>query len=547
LAKQIIFNDEARAKLLEGVDIIADAVKVTLGPKGRNVIIDRGYGTPHVTKDGVSVAKEINVEDANVNVGVQLVKEVASKTADNAGDGTTTATVLAQAIAHAGMKNVAFGANPMEIQRGLDKGVKAIVASLKDMSREVSSKEEIAQIGAISGNNDSEIGNLLADAMDKVGNDGVITIEEAKGLETYLNVVEGLSFDKGYASPYFITNPETSEAVLDSPYILIVDGNVGNMKKIVPVLELVSQTGKSLMIIANEFEHETLATLVVNHVRGTLKVVAVNAPSFGDTRKDILSDIAVITGGEVVTDGEGPGLEMSDVTIDTLGTAKRVVISKDSTTIVEGGCTDEVLYERINVLRNQIANTTSEYEHDKLQERLARITGGIAVIHIGATTETELKEKKDRIEDALHATRAAVQEGIVPGGGVALIKAVKALDGVETDNSDQDVALDILRSVVEAPLRYIIDNAGLEESVIVSNVKDNTSMSYGFDARNEVYTDMYYAGIIDPVKVTRTALENAVSIAGYILTTECVITEIPQDMSAMGQPPMPASPFNGMM
>ena len=870
MGKQITFNDDARTKLLEGVNIIADAVKVTLGPKGRNVIIDNGRGAPHVTKDGVTVAKEISVDDPVANVGVQLVKEVASKTADNAGDGpqplyskvltprgfvemgslsvgdeicgtdntiqsvvgvypkgdkeiveiqfsdgrvveccedhlwdittyygrkitttvksmvefgvrigshysfytpqtsvdfshqncpldpytlgvllgdgsigaltphdgsieislgkskghiidkivlpeglelshtyidntnsyrvkikgrtttghtfhdilktlnilgttshtkyipdiylyntlecreqllqgmldtdgyinirglfeystvsdklkddfinlcrsigmslnytyhtrdndpdsysnnpihritqlkgykygnkivsikytgrftemrcikvsnsdhlyitdnyivthnTTTATVLAQAIAHAGLKNVAFGANPMDLKRGLDLGVKSIVDELKSMSRQVSSKTEIAQIGAISGNNDAEIGELLAEAMDKVGNDGVITIEEAKGLETYLDVVDGYSFDKGYASPYFVTNPDTSEAVLENPLILIVSSRIDNMKHLIPSLEVSSQEGRPLLIIADDFEHEALAVLVMNHVRGAVKAVAVKAPSFGDARLDALSDIAVLTGGGLI--GTEGGVKLEDATVDMFGTCKRVTITKDSTTIVSGGCKADELETRINNIRAKVNSSDSAYETDKLQERLAKLSGGVAVIHIGATTETELKEKKDRMDDALHATRAAVQEGIVPGGGVALIRAVKALDTVVVENDDQRVALDILRQSIEYPLRFIVSNAGIDASVIVEAVKTESG-SFGYNAYTEEYVDMYEAGVIDPVKVTRTALENASSIAGYILTTECLITELPKEVPEL-QAPMMAPSFGGGM
>jgi len=543
LGRQITFNVDARAKLLEGVDTIANAVKVTLGPKGRHVVIDRGYGNPIVTKDGVTVAKEVYVDDKEVNVGVQLVKEVASKTADNAGDGTTTATVLAQAIAQEGLKNVAFGANPMDIQRGIDLGVNAIINELKSMARPIINKEEIAQIGAISGNNDKNIGEILANAMDKVGNDGVITIEDAKGIETYLSVVEGLSFDKGYASPYFVTNPDTNEAVLDSPLILVVNNSVSNMKKIIKALELVSQTGKSLLIIADDFEHEALATLVVNHVRGTLKVVAVKSPSFGDTRVDILSDIAVLTGATVI--GVEGGVSLDDVTIDMFGTSKRVVIGKDATTIIDGGCEAQDLEERITLLRTKIENATSSYEQDKLQDRLAKLSGGVAVIHIGATTETELKEKRDRLEDALHATRAAVQEGIVPGGGVALLRASKVLDDVVTENEDQQVAINILRKAIEAPMNFIVENTGRNGAMVIQKVLEGEG-SFGFNAYTDEYVDMIDEGIIDPVKVTRTALENAASIAGYILTSECIITEIPKETNG-AQAPMPASPFDGMM
>lgn len=527
MAKQIIFNDEARTKLIEGVDIIANAVKVTLGPKGRTVVIDKGYGSPHVTKDGVTVAKEIDVEDKFTNVGVQLVKEVTSKTADKVGDGTTTSAVLTQAIAHAGLKNVSFGANPMDVKRGIDAGLKEVVSYLHNIAIAVSTKEEIAQVGAISANNDKEIGDLLADAMDKVGNDGVITTENAKGLDTYLTVVDGVKFDKGYASPYFITDQNTTEAVLDSPYILIVDGEINNMKKIVSVLEKVTKTGRSLLIIANEFEHETLATLVINHVRGTLKVVAVKSPSFGDTRTDILSDIAVITGGKVINDDFGKS--MDEVTLEDLGTSKRLVVSKDETTIIEGGCDNTDLSSHISILRSQLNATSTGYEYEKLKDRIARLTGGVAVIHIGGSTETELKEKKDRIDDALHATRAAIEEGIVAGGGTALLNAIPSLDNVVVENDDQKIGVNILRSILSMPLKTIVNNAnGGNGDVVVNEIITKfTDSNYGYDAYNEKYVNMVEEGIIDPVKVTRTALENAISVAGYILTTECIITDAP--------------------
>jgi len=541
MGKQITFNDEARSKLLEGVDIIANAVKVTLGPKGRNVMIDRGYGAPHATKDGVTVAKEIDLDDKELNLGAQLVKEVASKTADNAGDGTTTATVLAQAIAHAGLKNVSFGANPMDLKRGLDAGVKNITENLAKMARAVSSKEEIAQVGAISANNDKEIGQLLADAMEKVGNDGIITIEDASAADTFLSTVDGMQIDNGYMSPYFATDTDTMKATHESPLILIHDGRIANMKNIVKVLELVSQSGRPLVLIAEELDSEVLATLVMNHMRGALKVVAVKSPGFGDRRKELLSDIAVLTGATVISD-DVSDVKLEDVTsLDVLGTCKRITVTADDATIVEGGGTAEELDARVKTLRAQIAQGGTDYEVEKLQERLAKLSGGVAVINIGATTETELKEKKDRLDDALHATRAAVQEGIVPGGGVALLRAVSTLDEVETENDDQKAAIKILREAIEAPLRHIVDNAGLEASVVIAKVKDGEG-SFGFNAYTEKYADMYEDGVIDPVKVTRTALENAVSIAGMILTTECVITTIPKDTPEQQQM-MPQTPF----
>ena len=541
MGKQITFNDDARSKLLEGVDIIANAVKVTLGPKGRNVMIDRGYGAPHATKDGVTVAKEIDLDDKELNLGAQLVKEVASKTADNAGDGTTTATVLAQAIAHAGLKNVSFGANPMDLKRGLDAGVKNITENLAKMARAVSSKEEIAQVGAITANNDKEIGQLLADAMEKVGNDGIITIEDASAADTFLSTVDGMQLENGYMSPYFATDTDTMKAVHESPLILIHDGRIGNMKTIVKVLELVSQSGRPLVLIAEELDSEVLATLVMNHMRGALKVVAVKSPGFGDRRKELLSDIAVLTGATVISDDVGD-IKLEDVkSLDVLGTCKRITVTADDATIVEGGGTAEELEARVKTLRAQISQGGTDYEVEKLQERLAKLSGGVAVINIGATTETELKEKKDRLDDALHATRAAVQEGIVPGGGVALLRAVSTLDEVETENDDQKAAIKILREAIEAPLRHIVDNAGLEASVVIAKVKDGEG-SFGFNAYTEKYADMYEDGVIDPVKVTRTALENAVSIAGMILTTECVITTIPKDTPEQQQM-MPQTPF----
>ncbi len=539
MGKEIIFNDDARSELLEGVNILANAVKVTLGPKGRNVILDKGYGAPVVTKDGVSVAKEITLDNTMQNIGASLVKEVASKTADNAGDGTTTATVLAQAIAETGLKYVAFGSNPMDLKRGIDIGVKAMVNKLHTLARPVSTTAEIAQVGTISGNNDPEIGDILAEAMEKVGNEGIITIEDGSGLDTYLSVVEGMQIDKGWLSPYFVTNQDTNEAEFDNPYILITDSKIVGMKSLVPVLEAVSSVSGSLVIIADGVEQEALATLIMNHMHGAIRVCAVNAPAFGDRRKDILEDLAILTGGTVIS--QHLNMELENATIDMLGRSKKVVVGKDESTVIEGACNGEALIAHIEQIRAQIENAETGYEIDRLQERVAKLSGGVAVINIGATTETELKEKKDRIEDALHATRAAVLEGIVPGGGVALLRAVDALDSVPTENEDQKIALDILRTAIEAPLRHIVSNAGLEASVILDKVK-NAEGATGFNAYSEEYVDMFDAGVIDPVKVTRTALENASSIAGFILTTECVVANIPKEQTAQPQQ-APQSPF----
>ena len=483
MGKQLSFNDDARKDLLKGVDLIADAVKVTLGPKGRNVIIDRGFGAPHSTKDGVTVAKELDFDDKFTNVGAQLVKEVASKTADNAGDGTTTATVLAQAIAKAGLKYVSFGSNPMDLKRGLDAGAKNIVKNLRELATPVTSKEEIAQVGAISANNDIEIGKLLADAMDKVGNDGIITIEEAKGFDTYLSTVDGMQFDNGYLAPHFVTNTETMKSELDSPLMLIHSGRISNLKTLVKPLELVSQTGRPLVLIADDVEQEVLATLVMNHMRGALKCVAIKSPGFGDNRKDLLDDLAVLTGGIVISD-DGSTMKLEDIVdITPFGSCKRITTTKESTTIIEGAGEAEALNERVNTLRSRLQNDMGDYERDKIQERLAKLAGGVAVINIGATTETELKEKKDRVEDALHATRAAVQEGIVPGGGVALLRASSYLDEVDTENDDQKMALTILLDAVEEPLRAIVSNAGLDASVIVNRVRENDDdYAFGFNA-----------------------------------------------------------------
>ncbi|MDW8464846.1 MAG: chaperonin GroEL [Chloroherpetonaceae bacterium] len=522
-AKLIYFNAEGRAALKRGVNKLADAVKVTLGPKGRNVVIEKKFGPPTVTKDGVTVAKEIELEDPLENMGAQMVREVASKTSDVAGDGTTTATVLAQAIFREGLKNVTAGANPMDLKRGIDMAVHAIVEELKKISRPISSKKEIAQVGTISANNDKEIGDLIAEAMEKVGKDGVITVEEAKGTETELKVVEGMQFDRGYLSPYFVTNAETMEAELEEPLILIHDKKISSMKDLLPILEKVVQMGKSLLIIAEEVEGEALATLVVNKLRGTLKVVAVKAPGFGDRRKAMLEDIAILTGGTVISEEKGYKLE--NATIAYLGQAKRVVVNKDNTTIVEGKGKSDQIKARINEIKMQIEKATSDYDKEKLQERLAKLSGGVAVINIGASTEVEMKEKKARVEDALHATRAAVQEGIVPGGGVALIRAARALDNLKPENDDQRTGIEIVRRAIEEPLRMIVANTGtMDGAVVLQKVKEGKD-DFGFNARTEQYENLIQSGVVDPTKVTRTALENAASVASLLLTTEAVIVE----------------------
>ena len=540
MAKQITFDVEARDALKRGVDKLANAVKVTLGPKGRNVIIEKKFGAPTVTKDGVTVAKEIELEDRLENVGAQMVKEVASKTSDVAGDGTTTATVLAQAIMNAGLRNVTSGANPMDLKRGIDAAVKTIVQELKSLSRDIEGKNEIAQVGSISANNDQEIGDLIADAMDKVGKDGVITVEEAKGTETSLDTVEGMQFDRGYLSPYFVTDPENMEVALEDPMILIHDKKISAMKDLLPVLEKVAQMGAPLLIIAEDIDGEALATLVVNKLRGTLRVAAVKAPGFGDRRKAMLEDIATLTGGTVVSEERGYRLE--NATLDYLGRAKRIVIDKDTTTVVDGAGAEDTIKARINQIRSQIESTTSDYDREKLQERLAKLSGGVAVLKIGASTEIEMKEKKARVEDALHATRAAVEEGIVPGGGVAFIRALPALDNVEVDNEDQRIGVGIVRRALEEPLRQIADNAGLEGSIVVQKVREGKG-NYGFNARTEEYGDLIEQGVVDPTKVTRTALENAASVAGLLLTTEAVVADKPEpegngagapDMGGMG-------------
>jgi chaperonin GroEL len=532
MAKEIYFNVEAREKLKRGVDALANAVKVTLGPKGRNVVIGRKFGAPTITKDGVSVAKEIELKDPIENMGAQMVKEVASKTADIAGDGTTTATVLAQAIITGGMKNVAAGANPMDIKRGIDKAVIAVVASLKKMSKEVGSdNDKIKQIATISANNDEIIGALIAKAMKVVGNDGVITVEEAKGTETEVKTVEGMQFDRGYLSPYFVTNTDKMITEMENPLILIYDKKITNMKELLPVLEPVVQAGKSLLIIAEDIDGEALATLVVNRIRGSLKIAAVKAPGFGDRRKAMLEDIAILTGGQVISEERGMTLE--NTTMEMLGTAVKVEIDKENTTIINGAGVKKDITARVNQIKAQIESTTSDYDKEKLQERLAKLAGGVAVLYVGAATEVEMKEKKDRVDDALAATRAAVQEGIVPGGGVALIRTISSLDKLKGLNEDEDTGIQIVRRAVEEPLRQIIANAGEEGAIIVQKVKEGKD-DFGFNARTEKFEDLYKAGVIDPTKVTRIAIENAASIASMLLTTECVIADEPEDESAHG-------------
>jgi len=544
MAKQIIFDTEARNKLRKGVDTISQAVKVTLGPKGRNVIIDKKFGAPTVTKDGVSVAKEIELKDPIENMGAQLVKEVASKTADDAGDGTTTATVLAQAIYVNGIKNVAAGANPMDLKRGIDKAVISIVEDLQKQSKPIKDFQEIAQVATVSANNDPEVGKMISEAMDKVGKDGVITVEEAKGTETEVKTVEGMQFDRGYLSPYFVTDAEKMEAELESPYILIYDKKISTMKELLPILEAAAQTGKPLLIIAEDVDGEALATLVVNKIRGSLKIASVKAPGFGDRRKAMLEDIAILTGGTVIS--EERGFKLENATLDFLGTADKVNIDKDNTTIVNGGGKKEEIQGRINQIKSQIETTTSDYDKEKLQERLAKLSGGVAILYIGAATEVEMKEKKDLVDDALHATRAAVQEGVVAGGGVAFIRAIKALDKVKTSNEDQATGVNIVRIALESPLRTIVENAGREGSVIVQKIKEEKG-NFGYNAQTDAYADLVEEGVIDPTKVTRLALENAASIASLLLTTECVVAEEPEDEKAMPPAPPMGGGMGGMM
>jgi chaperonin GroEL len=533
-AKELHFNVEGRALLKRGVDQLADAVKVTLGPKGRNVVIDKSWGSPTVTKDGVTVAKEIELEDKFENMGAQMVKEVATKTSDVAGDGTTTATVLAQAIFREGLKSVTSGINPMAIKRGIDRAVEAVVGELKRLSVPTAGKKEIAQVGRISANDDQQIGDLIAEAMEKVGKDGVITVEEAKGLQTELETVDGMQFDRGYLSPYFVTDPEKMEAVLEDGYVLIHDKKISAMKDLLPILEKVAQTGKPMLIIAEDVEGEALATLVVNKLRGTLKVCGVKAPGFGDRRKAMLQDIAILTGGQVIS--EEVGFKLENTVLNDLGRAKRIIVDKDNTTLVDGAGKQDAIQGRIKEIKAAIDKTTSDYDREKLQERLAKLAGGVAVINVGAATETEMKEKKARVEDALHATRAAVEEGIVPGGGVALIRSIASLSKLKGDNEDEQVGVDIVRRALEEPMRIIASNAGVEGSIVVEKVKTSKEKTFGFNAQTGEYEDLVAAGVIDPTKVTRTALQNAASVASMLLTTECVVVEKKQEEKA---PPMP--------
>jgi chaperonin GroEL len=541
-AKYLEFNVEARARLKRGVDQLAEAVKVTLGPKGRNVVIDKKFGNPTVTKDGVTVAKEIELEDEIENMGAQMVKEVATKTSDLAGDGTTTATVLAQAIFREGLKSVTAGVNPMSLKRGIDRAVETVVEELKKISVPTAGRKEIAQVGTISANNDSEIGKLIAEAMEKVGKDGVITVEEAKGLETTLETVDGMQFDRGYLSPYFITDPEKMEAVLEDAYILLHDKKISSMKDLLPVLEKVAQTGKPLLIVAEDVEGEALATLVVNKLRGTLKVVAVKAPGFGDRRKEMLIDIERVTGGKLIA--EEKGLKLENTVVGDLGQSKRIVVDKDNTTIVGGKGKHVDIQGRVNEIKAAIEKSTSDYDKEKLQERLAKLAGGVAVINVGAATETEMKEKKARVEDALHATRAAVEEGIVPGGGVSLLWAQRALERMKGSDDDEKIGVDIVRRALEEPIRMIAQNAGAEGAIVVGKVKESKDKNFGYNAQTDTYEDLVAAGVIDPTKVTRTALQNAASIAGLLLTTECVVVEKKEKDKT---PPMPGGGGMGGM
>ncbi len=525
-AKEIHFSESARAQMMQGVNTLADAVKVTLGPKGRNVVLEKSWGAPTVTKDGVSVAKEIELENKFENMGAQMVKEVASKTSDVAGDGTTTATVLAQAIAREGVKAVAAGMNPMDLKRGIDKAVDCVVEELTKLSKEVKNQEEIAQVGTISANGDEEVGRIIADAMEKVGKEGVITVEEAKGLETDLDVVEGMQFDRGYLSPYFVTDAERMEAEIEEPYILLHEKKISNMRDLLPVLENVARSGKPLVIIAEDIEGEALATLVVNKVRGVLNIAAVKAPGFGDRRKAMMEDMAILTGGRVIS--EELGLKLENVTLDDMGRANKVKMTKDTTTIVNGAGSKADIEGRIAQIRQQIEDSTSDYDREKLQERLAKLAGGVAVIKVGAATEVAMKEKKDRVDDALHATRAAVEEGIVAGGGVALLRARAALDGLKGANHDQDIGISIVKRAVEEPLRQIVANCGVEASVVVNEVVNSKDANYGFNAATEEYGDLVKMGVIDPTKVTRSAIQNAASIAGLLITTEAMVADIPK-------------------
>ena len=541
MAKEIKFNIKAREELKKGVDTLADAVKVTLGPKGRTVIIEKKFGAPHITKDGVSVAREIELEDAFQNMGAQLVKEVASKTGDDAGDGTTTATVLAQAIINEGLKNVAAGANPMDLKRGIDKAVETVVANIREIAVEVGDDfKKIEDVARISANNDEKIGALIAEAMKKVKKEGVITVDEAKGTETTVDIVEGMQFDRGYISPYFVTNTEKMECEMEMPYILLFDKKISNFKDLLPVLEPVAQNGRQLLIIAEDVDQEALATLVVNRLRGSLKVCAVKAPGFGDRRKEMLEDIAILTGGTVIS--EEKGMNLATATVDMLGTAEKVTVNKENTTIVNGSGSKEAIASRVAQIKAQIEQTKSDYDREKLQERLAKLAGGVAVLHIGAPSEVEMKEKKDRVDDALSATRAAIAEGIVPGGGIAYIRCIAKLDTVKTDNADEATGVNIVRRAIEEPLRQIVANAGVEGAVVVQKVKEGNA-DFGYNARTGEYENLMAAGVIDPAKVTRVALENAASIAGMLLTTECVIADKKEDNAA---PAMPGAGMGGM-
>lgn len=543
MAKEVRFSTDARERMLAGVDILANAVKVTLGPKGRNVVLDKSFGAPRTTKDGVTVAKEIELEDKFENMGAQMVREVASRTNDEAGDGTTTATILAQSIVREGVKAVAAGMNPMDLKRGIDSAVTAVIAELKKKSKKVKSNDEIAQVGTISANGEKEIGDYIAEAMQKVGNEGVITVEEAKSLATELDVVEGMQFDRGYLSPYFITNADKMTTELENPYILLHESKLSNLQAMLPILEAVVQSSRPLLIIAEDIEGEALATLVVNKLRGGLKIAAVKAPGFGDRRKAMLEDIAILTGGQVVS--EDLGIKLENVGLEMLGTAKRVRISKDDTTIIDGSGKKAEIAGRVSQIRAQIEETSSDYDKEKLQERLAKLAGGVAVLKVGGATEVEVKERKDRVDDALNATRAAVEEGIVPGGGVALLHSSRSLDKLVGENADQDAGIKIVRRAIQAPVRQIVENAGNEGSVIVGKLLEQKSASYGFDAQKEVYVDMITAGIIDPVKVVRTALQDAASIAGLLITTEAMVAEKPAEGGAGGG--MPAMPDMGGM
>ena len=545
MAKQIEFNIKAREELKKGVDALADAVKVTLGPKGRNVIIDKKFGAPHITKDGVSVAREVELEDPFQNMGAQLVKEVASKTGDDAGDGTTTATVLAQSIISVGLKNVTAGANPMDLKRGIDKAVAVVVENIKAMSEEVGDDfKKIEDVARVSANNDETIGHLIAEAMKKVKKEGVITVDEAKGTETTIDIVEGMQFDRGYISPYFVTDPEKMECVMDNPFILIYDKKVSNLKDILPILENTAQSGRPLLIIAEDVDQEALATLVVNRLRGSLKICAVKAPGFGDRRKEMLEDIAILTGGTVIS--EEKGMQLATATMQDLGTAVKVTINKENTTIVNGAGSQEAIAKRVAQIKAQIETTTSDYDREKLHERLAKLAGGVAVLHIGAPSEVEMKEKKDRVDDALSATRAAIAEGIVPGGGVAYIRALAALENLKGDNDDEQTGIAIVQRAIEEPLRQIARNAGVEGAVVVQKVREGKG-DFGYNARTDSYENLFAAGVIDPAKVTRVALENAASIAGMFLTTECVIADIKEENPAPGMPAGGMGGMGGMM